>query len=401
MKRDMRKPRVFYLAWQVPSVTSGAMLAMHRHFIQHDDFELFVASDMPFSEPGIPSFRIDTPPLLQRLRNTRFARAVRQYEMLLRPLLLQTRLRRCAVQFQPDIIFTIPDNSWSWTAFLLAQRLRLPLVANFQDWWPRCMFNYAFNEPYPMTRYVLERRFRRTYRDSALAFCTSPGMQAFLGDHDNSHVLFPIGAPRASIVAAGPAPARTGGRFRILYAGTPHSSYGQLLRALVRELRREPALQLEIYGTAPDWPAAELAALQADGTFRGFLPFEKLVSEMQSADAFLSIMSFDARLRVMMETSFTTKILDYCLFGKPIVVWGPGYSSIVRLAEETHAMMAVTEPDGAAAARALAGLAAQPERARALGARALGLSRTCFDHETIHGIFASNLRRVAGLPAQP
>jgi glycosyltransferase involved in cell wall biosynthesis len=389
----MNKPRIFYLAWQVPSLMSGAMLAMHRHLIQHQDFEVFVASDMEFQEPGVPSFKIKIPRLVRRLENTRFARWVRQYEMVIQTALPGSRLCRCLEEFKPDLVFTIPDNSWSWTAYLLAKRYRLPLVTNFQDWWPRCMFNYEFNVPYPWTRSILESRFRRMYRESALAFCTSPGMREFLGPHPNSHVLYPIGAPRASVQMPKPnASAGRNRRFRILYTGTPHSSYGQLVRALAHELKQYPDLELNIYGTAPDWPASEIEEMKAAGIYKGFLPFEKLAEEMQLADAFLSVMSFDENLRVMMQTSFTTKILDYCLFGKPMLIWGPDYSSIVSLTAKTGSADVVTRPDAPEVVRHLDALANDPARCRELGLKATELSRTVLDHDAIHEVFASNIR---------
>jgi len=53
-----RKPRIFYLAWTPPSENGGACLAMRRHLIEHDEFELFVASSTQFDYPSIPSLQV-------------------------------------------------------------------------------------------------------------------------------------------------------------------------------------------------------------------------------------------------------------------------------------------------------------------------------------------------------
>ena len=46
---------------------------------------------------------------------------------------------------------------------------------------------------------------------------------------------------------------------------------------------------------------------------------------LASADALLSVMSFEKEHELFMRTSFTTKFLDYVAFGKPVILWGPEY----------------------------------------------------------------------------
>ena len=44
MSEIIKNVRLFYLAWIAPTESGGACLAMRRHLIEHDDFELFVAT---------------------------------------------------------------------------------------------------------------------------------------------------------------------------------------------------------------------------------------------------------------------------------------------------------------------------------------------------------------------
>ena len=68
------------------------------------------------------------------------------------------------------------------------------------------------------------------------------------------------------------------------------------------------------------------------GIYLGFRPPHEAASVLAGADALLVVMSFEPEHRRFMQTSFTTKFLDYTAFCKPIVVWGPEYCTPVRIA---------------------------------------------------------------------
>src|SRR5580704_7752084 len=70
----IRKKRIFYFAWTPPSENGGACLAMRRHLIEHNDFDLFVATSGKFEHPSVPNLRVKRHPALLRLSNTRLSR---------------------------------------------------------------------------------------------------------------------------------------------------------------------------------------------------------------------------------------------------------------------------------------------------------------------------------------
>ena len=418
---------------------------MRRHFVEHRDFEVSVATTAEFCVPGIPSLKLKRATWLQRLSNTRFVRFVRNFELLFYGTLLGSRVLDEAKEFRPDVVFTVADMTLSEQARKLAKCLGVPLVVNFQDWWPRGQFYYTFEKPYFWVRPLLEWRFRRLYREADLAFCTSEGMKEFLGPHPNSHVLYPIGASdaeascpmrvapedrRSEIEDRGAATLHTGDRRweirdreaqgsklvpssatgmaldsgrltldaataklrkkRLIYTGTAFGSYGKMLRELARELEKHDEWELVIFGNTPDWPKEELERAKEAGLYRGLLKFEELQRELHEADACLGVMSFEPELEVMMRTSFTTKMLDYCRIGKPLILWGPEYCSPIRLAIRAGAGLCVVNNDPNILVDALKTFDKYiADNKITKGAKYL--SKNDLNHSCIHNVLVSNI----------
>lgn len=400
------QPRIFYLARTAPGPVSGATLAMQRHFIGHSDVAVFVATSEAFEHPTIPSLRLRPHPWWQRLKQTRCYRILHNFEILSQSRGLPTPLINAALAFQPDAIFTVADLTLSEWARLLAKRLNVPLIVNFQDWWPRGQFYYSHEVPFPWLLPVLERRFHRLYHRADLAFCTSEGMRDFLGNHPNSHVLYPIGDPASDTAsdiqttkAAISHPLSTQSsspqrRRTLVYTGTAFGSYGHMLLKLAELLSHHPHWQLVIFGKQPDWPEPLLTEAQRSGLYRGFLPFQQLRSVLAAADACLSVMSFDPELEVMMRTSFTTKLLDYCSAARPLIMWGPPFCSPVRLIEQHQSGFTVTTPDPAAVVHCLDRLDREPQLEQRFSAKASWLAAHDLSHDSIHAVFTTQIDRL-------
>ncbi|MFW5883440.1 MAG: glycosyltransferase [Verrucomicrobiota bacterium] len=387
------KPRILFFSWTLPKRGSGANLAMYRHFVQNDDFEVFVISNQELSEDvPLPSYTLPRSERIDRLRSTRAARLVTQYEMLVHARRLPRRVYEIVQEFKPEAIMTIPDHNISWAAWRLARETGLPFVTNFQDWWPRGQFYYDFERPYPPVRALLERRMRRMYQDSALAFCTSDGFKEYLGAHPNAHTLYPISERDNS--ECPPIQPSDKPSIKILYTGTPFGSYGRLLLEFIGETEKNADIEVVVYGAEPDWPKEVTERLRAAGIYRGFIPFDQLKAKLAEADAFLAIMSFDPALEVMMRTSFTTKVLDYCRRARPVIVWGPDFCQPVKVIDRAGAGITVTSPDPKdvlAAARQLKG---DTEAQRRMSEAAWELSQTLFKHDNIHEVFRRELTRI-------
>jgi len=391
-----RKPRIFYLAWTPPSENGGACLAMHRHFIRHDDFDLFVATSAAFNHLSVSSMRVRRHAALLRLSNTRFSRLVRQFEMTFESGQIPAEVLTAAQQFKPDAVFTVADNTLSWTACHLAKKLGVPLIANFQDWWPRGQFTLELEKPFAPVAAFLEKRFYRLYQASKVAFCTSAGMREKLGAHSCAPILYPCSAPRDPGFGPDFIPPGERRPLKLIYAGTIIKDYGRSMLRLAKALAVLPWIKFEVYGPHPDWPESDLAWMKSQGIYQGLLPHVELKARLRDADACLVVMSFGRELELTMRTSFTTKFLEYVQFAKPVVVWGPEYCQPVRVAKEAGAGLAV-ETDGVeAVVKALESLRS-PKRWLELAQGAWSAANGIFSHERIHQVFRDSILKAVGV----
>ena len=388
----VRKPRILYIAWTPPSTDGGACLAMRRHLVERKDFETFVLTNHRFFVPAISSHCFLRPVWLERAMRTRFRRFIRQLEMLFLGRWMLTTALKVAFEFKPDLVFTIPDNDVSWCAYLTARRLKLPLVTNFQDWWPQNQYWSESERPFLPVRRLIERRFRRMYAASELAFCTSDGMKEFLGPHRNAVTLFPCPGNAPTNVPAARAP-HGSKPLRVVYAGTIASDYGRSVLSLARQLAGSPKFQFLVYGPNPDWNHADVSWAKAQGIYQGFIPHEQLRAILASADVFLAIMSFERRSEIMSRVSFTTKFLEYAQYGRPIVVWGPSYCQPVIVAKKTIAGLPVESPDPAAVVSAFERLTTESEYKRYTEG-ALRAAKTFFSPDYIHEVFKTSILSV-------
>jgi glycosyltransferase involved in cell wall biosynthesis len=364
---------------------------MRRHLIERKDFETFVLTNQSFLDPEVRSRCFLRPPWLERAMRTRFRRLIRQVEMLFLGRWMLSTTLKLASEFKPDLVFTIPDNDVSWCAYLTARRLKLPLVTNFQDWWPQNLYWSESERPFPPVRRLIEHRFRRMYAASELAFCTSEGMKEFLGPHRNAVTLFPCPGNAPTNVSAANAP-HGSKPLRVLYAGTIAGSYGRSVLSLSRELADSPKFRLVVYGPAPDWNDADVSWATAKGIYRGFVSHDELRELLASADIFLTVMSFEEPLELMSRVSFTTKFLEYTQYGRPILVWGPPYCQPVLVAKKTLAGLPVESPDPAAVVSALEQLMSESEYKR-FTAGAIRAAGTFFSPDRIHEVFKTSILR--------
>jgi glycosyltransferase involved in cell wall biosynthesis len=279
--------------------------------------------------------------------------------------------RAAAAAFKPDVILTIAAGDGCHAALRLARELALPLVTIFHDWWPDLV---------PASERAAEEvRFRALYEGSAIALCVSEGMRRALGEHPDSRLLWPIpGKPEPVEPAGAAAPGPADAPFKICYSGNLRE-YAAMLQKALQALRGHKSVRLEVRGMAPRWPAAFRDEMLAAGTYHEFAPREELEGWLRSADAFLVTTAFEPEMRRMMETNFPSKLLEFARFGRPLVAWGPEYSSLIRWAQPAGRACCVTDPDPAALIGALEQLAASPgERAR-LGHEATAAMHREFD----------------------
>jgi hypothetical protein len=391
------KLRVAYISWVAPHTQrGGGPLAMYRHFVLHDDVDLLVYSTGLLHEELAQGHEMPRHRAIKRLQNTRLTRWVRQFFILVEPYLWCRQLEPLLREFRPDVVFTVADPADSWCAYLVSKRLGLPLAVNFQDWWPSSNYSGAYERPFPVVRKIMARRFRKLHREAAVVFATSHGMLKWLGERPGARVLFPTGAPRTEGKSPSFALNNADGPLTIAYAGQiPRATYGEQVLQVAKILdRKDSKLRLQVYAPRGEKDIEVATALEKIGCYAGFLPGHQLLEELSQCDVLLAVMTFDAGLTLFVQTSFTTKILDYAAVGRPIVIWAPEYAAPVQLARRTGFALTCTDPDAESLVRTIEELRS-PARYEAATRAAWEAGQTLFKHEAIHQVLLDGLGEAA------
>ncbi len=351
--------RVLYMGDEPPVEWRGASILMYRLVVQPGDLTVFVISPplddafpnitLPAPPPSVTFLPFRSPQLIRRLKRSRFHEWAYAYEQFLATGFVSSSLWQKVRTFNPEVIVALADNSLSHLARKLARQLKIPLATYFADWKPRYFPALASTRP------MLERRWQELYQQSDIAFCVSEGMREALGPHSDAHVLYPPGNLEViSPATDGEQPAKH--RPTMVYAGNIEGAYGAMLAQLRTALLQRGKVRIALHGLC-DWPAEEQAAARADGSYHGFTPNRELVKYLAKADFLLVVMSFDPNVRFFVETAFTTKFCDYCAFGKPIIIWGPEYCTVVKFARKHGSALTVTDPSPRAVCDAVEKLA--------------------------------------------
>lgn len=395
--KQRKLPKIVYIGWTEPGNVSGATLALMRHLFADKQWNVLVITDKPYKGVGEKDqwLEIKRSWIHKRLSRTRFRRIVAQYEMILEPYLIALKINKVIKIYDPDIILTIPDNTLSWTARLISEKLNIPLISNFQDWWPRGMFYALHEKPYLFTRSFLETRLRLIYKHSSIAFCTSEGFRAFLGNHPCAPILYPcpgerpLERPLINYVESNQT-------IRLIYAGTVTGPYGKKVLSLAKAIASREDITFHVYGGKPDWSKEDIQWAKNLGIYRGFVKHELIKQYIRDAHVGLVVMAFNPELEIMMKTSFTTKFLEYTQLAKPVIVWGPNYCQPVKIAKKTMAGLIV---DNESADSVVSTLLRFKDRAllKQCADKSWDAATTIFDSEVIQGIFSSNIYSFLGI----
>jgi glycosyltransferase involved in cell wall biosynthesis len=385
----MEKLRVLLVSIVPPRNDCGVRIVMHRHLVEGNPFKLHVASNADFEDGLLVHTPLRLPYLIHRLRKSRFgprlAAWITDYENFIWPLTGNGALEEAVQHFKPDLVLTLAECGLCQIARKTAQRHGLPLAGLFLDWFPVTRGHYGHQG----TQGILSRRYRELYAACDLAFCTSDGMQEMLGQHPNSHVIYPMpGKYRVPVENSWP---RSNEKFRLVYVGAVRDFYGRMLCSLMEKIEATTDLELIVIGPDADWPKQLLERARASGIYLGFKPPDEAAEVLASADALLVVMSFEKEHELFMRTSFTTKFLDYVAFGKPVILWGPQYCTPVRVARKHGGAAVVSSSDADAVVAFSREIAADAALSKKLSNEALQLHQTLFNPDRLQDIFVQKI----------
>ena len=352
---------------------SGGELLLHRHLDLSPEIRCELVRWQRFP------LRLK---LIGKLRQLGFHFFSRSWECLF-PVLPPAKMVHDLIHsFRPHVLLTVAHGWWHIQARRVARELNLPLVCFFQDWWP------DFPEIPVAFRPRIERQFRRTYMESDVAICISDQMRRELGERTDSLVIHPIpsfmrsqlGTPDFKIP------------LRVIYFGNLQE-YGPQIETALHTLNASDKVRLEVFGASPLWTSGAEDYFKSQGVYHPFIPPNQLMEAVQSYQAVLVVMSFDAALRRRMTTSFPSKLTEAMQLGLPVVVWGPEYCSAVQWARRADGALCVTDPNPSVFRRALEELATSPSNQERLAKSAREAAAGEFNPELIQAQFMDVLRR--------
>lgn len=288
--------------------------------------------------------------LLRRFRLGRLA-------LILQPWLWQrdiqfTPQQLASMRQQGDAILTVA-HGLSWLqAMAAASSSRLPLITISHDWYPDASGCPRWG------LWIWEHYFRQLFQHSALVLAVSEGMAHEIGTHPNLNVLLPIPDPDLQ-----PCPPRQPqqGPWRLYYSGLCGGLYSSLLNKLIDAVASDRCFALHCSG--PDAPTLPMPASQPRLRSSGFLHGDSWQQAFDEADVLVLVLSFELRHRRHLATHFPSKLVEYANRGRPIVIWGPLWSSAVQWGQDQPSVLCFCSKSAQALLRQLsAWLPQQPLR---------------------------------------
>lgn len=374
------KIRLMYIGTLPCEQTGGGPVQMYRHFIESEDFvfDSIIESCMWSMEYLKTPFR-SVNKFLIRLGKTRLYPDIFALNVLMAEHRISSSLLEELLAFRPQAIVTIAFGSHAFVASRVASQLKLPLITFFHDWWPDLAPCRGLGKK------VVDHRFRLLYQESDLALCVCESMRQELGSHPNSVVLYPIPSfqtPEFPALQVKPQDQP----LRLVYLGTMAGDYGQILQSLLRYLNEYPQdwLDLKLYGPVDNWSQDLLSFAQETGIYKGPRYGSDAQAVLMEADAYLVVASFSKAFQRRTRTSFPSKLLEYAAYGKPIVTWGPEYSSAIRFLQDQKISTIVAFPDPAELIKCLFQLHKDINKQIRLGKALQDLSETLFSPSLIH-----------------
>jgi hypothetical protein len=252
----------------------------------------------------------------------------------------------------------------------------LPLMVRFDDWWPDIV------DVHPWLKRKIEERYKTLHDVARVSLCISEGMKSALDGQAKSIVILPIPEDGRK-----PAVDRVSGKpFRICYLGNLYD-YGPMLGRLAISLEGQDDLIAEFRGGEPSWPGDLKERMRSRGLLHGFLEGPAFKDWFEGFDAYLVAMFFESEQRRRVETCFATKLLDYSSLGRPVIIWAPETSAVVRWARRSGAAVCVTDPNPEAVIAAARELAGDQQMCRDYGQRIRHAYESEFSHTELQKKF--------------
>jgi glycosyltransferase involved in cell wall biosynthesis len=322
--------------------------------------------------------------LYRSLAKSRYRRWVEGIDMIVGVSVSDRVVKAVIDEVRPDVILQVVEGSLPHSVRRAAASRSIPVISVYHDWAP------LFVDMPGKLRPIADRRFAGVARDCAATLCISEELRDAIPCRGERIWLPPIpdAAPLRDL--PGPVP----GDFHAAYAGVFHYFHSTEIVGLCSELnRRNLPGALRLYGLEPDWSSPAMEPVRSGGFYHGLLKGRGFQEALGRASALLVVKPFDRYWTNFARYSLSSKITEYCRYGKPIVIWAPENAADVAWARRTGAAWVVTGSDPSAVADALAQIQREPERARKAAALAKEQTDGVFHPDRLQRIFEDSLTR--------
>jgi len=258
--------------------------------------------------------------------------------LLFLPVLLLGVLRRLrSLSPRPSKILAVhPDLDFLLASIFLSKLLGLPFYAYLHDCITETATHLADRLP---SRWAEKFVFARATK----VYAMSSPMEKYYKDRGKSAEALPHGVN--SELMRSPSEAGCAGKPKIGFAGAVYETNGSAIRDLVdAKALAKNAFEVHVTTSEQSLPfLRRVGAMEGLDSVRTLETHAEVLNFLASCDVLFVPMSFESPNYKDLLTIFPTKVTDYWLAQKPIVVYGPREYAFVPLAEQAGYAKVVSE----------------------------------------------------------
>ncbi len=296
-----------------------------------------------------------------------------------------------------DAVLTVMYGRFYFAGALAARLTRTPYIVFVHD-----DFISTTNHVSPFSAKVLFPLTRRVLRRADRVYSVSVEMQKFLYGEFGIDSELQLPATSRSALRKQCSMGTENGPV-VVFAGAVTYAVQDSLNLIANLITSGGAetyglanLKLRLYSPLSIEQAKQLRWDHENIEIEGWVPQAELLDSLSTADILLLPYSFADSSRHAVETAFPSKTADYLASGRPILVFGPKYSTLVNYARQEGFAEIVDEFTTAALAKGIQNIALSQSRQQALARCSLETFAKNHDMERQRREFQSSLRELVG-----
>ena len=282
-----------------------------------------------------------------------------------------------------DIVMTVAHGHLYEQAHQLSIRYKKPLVIFHHDLWSHTTTSLA------SVQKVLHKRLKYISSNASLNLAISSGMKRIIGS-TNTLILPPIADPNEPPVKRDQ---ELSSSFNIIYAGNL-DSYSSMLCQFSSSLRSTQSGRLFIAGRSQYWLDNWLPRHSPDDIYLGAISNEELLAHYNTMSAALVPLSFNPKHKMLVSTSFPSKLTELSKSRLPIILWAPQYSAAYQTLNKYHAAILCTSPSPEHLIQLIRDSLSNEQLLLDMSNNAFQMYQDLFEYQRCQSLFNEALKRI-------